>query len=242
MFKEHAKIKQALNKRNKFLAKFWLTDPEERFQLEPTFVGRKVLMIDAEDSFTEMFAQQLIAIGLMVTIRRFNTLGLFNLIDHAWDLIVIGPGPGDPQNSADPRIASMQKMIISLITKRVPFLAVCLSHQLLCLQLGLKLMRKIPSNQGVQRSIDYFGKPELVGFYNTFVALCSSNQAEKLNKNRIKVSRDIASSEVYALKSPYFASIQFHAESLLTCNGIEIITSLIKGILFYEGNDCLVES
>lgn len=242
MFKEHSIVQQALNNRNKFIAKFWLTEPEERFQLDSALVGRKVIMIDAEDSFTEMFAQQLAAIGLMVTIRKFNALGLLNLMDHSWDLVVMGPGPGNPQNSADPRIASMNKIMMSLIAKQVPFLAVCLSHQLLCLQLGLKLIRKFPPNQGMQREINYFGKHELVGFYNTFAAQCANNQAEHLNKNRIKVSRDIGSSEVYALKGPYFASMQFHAESLLTCNGIEIIASTIKGILNYESNDCLVES
>jgi phenazine biosynthesis protein phzE len=228
MFKEHSIVQQALNNRNKFIAKFWLTEPQERFQLESVFVGRKIIMIDAEDSFTEMFAQQLTAIGLEVTIRKFNTL---DLIDHHWDLVIMGPGPGDPQNTSDPRIASMNKIMISLIAKQIPFLAVCLSHQILCLQLGLKLIRKIPPNQGMQREINYFGQRELVGFYNTYAAQCSKNQAEYLNKDRIKVSRDIESSEVYALKGPYFASMQFHAESLLTCNGIDIIASTIKDIL-----------
>lgn len=239
MFKEHLIVQQALKKRNKFIAQFWFAEPRERFQLEPTLVGRKVIMVDAEDSFTEMFAQQLIAIGLVVTIHKFNA---FSLMDHPYDLVVMGAGPGNPQNIGDSRIASMNKIMQNLIAKQVPFLAVCLSHQLLCLQLGLKLIRKVPPNQGVQRKINYFGKHERVGFYNTFVAQCSENLTAHLSKNQIKVCRESKSSEVYALKGPYFASMQFHAESLLTCNGIDIIATTIKGLLDYESNHCLVES
>ncbi|MBE1114207.1 hypothetical protein IH744_27405, partial [Escherichia coli] len=50
---------------------------------------------------------------------------------------------------------------------RRPFLAVCLSHQVLSLCLGLDLQRRQEPNQGVQKQIDLFGAAERVGFYNT---------------------------------------------------------------------------
>src|SRR3989344_9436258 len=162
MFKDNPMAQAALSQRNNFLAQFWLSEPSARKQIEPRLVGRRVVMIDAEDAFTEMIAQQLEALGLLVTIRKsYET----TLLKGEEDIVVMGPGPGDPSNRRDPRIANLQNVMPQLLNKKQPFLAVCLSHQVLCLELGLKLVRRIPPNQGVQREIDFFGIPQLVGFY-----------------------------------------------------------------------------
>src|SRR3990167_6709434 len=99
MFKHHPVVQAMLNQRNEFVAKFWLTAPHERICFKPELVGLKVIMMDAEDTFTEMIAIKLKAIGLSVTICKTTDIKLLN--DH-WDLIVLGPGPGDPSNREDP--------------------------------------------------------------------------------------------------------------------------------------------
>ncbi|CAM5292943.1 hypothetical protein SVIOM74S_10104 [Streptomyces violarus] len=47
-------------------------------------------------------------------------------------------------------------------------LGVCLGHELIAAELGLEIVRKEVPYQGAQTEIDLFGRPETVGFYNSF--------------------------------------------------------------------------
>lgn len=228
MFKHKDVVLNKLKERNMKLANFWFLDSADRYYPDADLLRRKVLIIDAEDSFTRMIAQQLKSIGLDIIIKPFYINGL---LDDNWDLIVMGPGLGDPSNLADHRIAIMHRFINTLLKKQLPFLAICLSHQILCLTLGLLLIRCVPSNQGVQREINFFGKKELVGFYNTYVAQCCSNHIIDMENNIVSVSKNSYTNEVYGLQGKFFTSMQFHPESLLSRNGINIISSSIKRII-----------
>ncbi|AOJ64625.1 anthranilate synthase (plasmid) [Burkholderia ubonensis] len=225
---EESRVCAALNQRNYGIAGFWLAGADERIRPDPELRGRKVLMIDAEDAFTAMLSQQLSAVGLDVTTCRCDERDPF---ERDWDLIVMGPGPGDPRSTQDQRIASMRSAIGHLLRKQIPFFAVCLSHQILCLELGLEIEQRAIPNQGVQREIDYFGHRERVGFYNTYSAKCDHDEFALADGTPISVCRDVESGEVHGLRGRYFSSIQFHAESLLTQRGVDILSSNLKRIL-----------
>jgi len=221
-------VQAALGRRNSDVANFWLTDSSKRICVDPSLRGRRALIIDAEDAFTAMLAQQLEAIGLEVTIKSCTDPDLF---DSDCDVAVLGPGPGDPRDHRDRRVASLRQVMSELLARRKAFLAVCLSHQILCLELGLDLVPRAEPNQGVQREIDLFGSREWVGFYNSFVAKCEASAITVNGTGHVEVSRDLASNEVHALRGDRFASIQFHAESLLTRRGVDIIASNVKRVL-----------
>lgn len=228
MFKDLHQIREALSSRNNTLAQFWFSDPYDRTIANCVFSGKKVLMVDAEDTFTSMLAQQLLAIGLEVTIRHYHEP---NLLNGAWDLIILGPGPGDPRDINMLRIAHMREVIISLCAQKAPFFAICLSHQLLCLTLGFEIVQLSEPNQGTQREINLFGKRELVGFYNTFVAKTSNEMMSKMNQFSVEVCYDPLTKEIHALKGSHFVSLQFHPESILTQYGINIIANSVGGII-----------
>lgn len=222
----HPQVLETLRRRNEDIADFWLRDTA-CYAYSKRLVGAKALVIDAEDTFTSMLDHQLRAIGLTVTVRRFDEP--YEIADH--DLVVVGPGPGDPCDIADPKIASLDRVIGELLRRRRPFLAVCLSHQVLCRRLGLPVVRRTRPNQGVQQRIDLFGSSERVGFYNTFEA---RSAVDRLSMNRggpVEVSRDPATGEVHALRGRGFASMQFHAESLRTIDGVRILTDMAEGVL-----------
>ncbi len=222
----HPDVQAALDQRNVSISNFWLSGTVPA-TIQPILAGRKVLVVDAEDTFTAMLEYQLRSAGLSVTVRRYDEPYSFD----GYDLVVMGPGPGDPRVLDDPKIAHLRAAIDDLIERRQPFLAVCLSHQVLSLRLGLELVRRETPAQGEQREIDLFGVREQVGFYNTFMARCPVRWVDCGRAGAVEVSRDERSGEVHALRGTSFSSMQFHAESVLTKNGLGIVTQRLAELL-----------
>ncbi len=222
---EHPYVRDVLQRRRRGLAGFWLA--AEHTPPTPVSSSRRVLVVDAEDMFTAMIAAQLRSLGLTVTVRRWDE-------PYSWeadDLVVLGPGPGDPRDADDPRNSHLRGAIEALLAGRKPFLAVCLSHQLLSLVLGLDMRRGAVPHQGTQREIELFGENETVGFYNTFAAHSDTDKLDVPGVGPVEVSRDAGTGEVYALRGPGFASLQFHAESVLTRNGPALFAARIDETL-----------
>ncbi|MFD3869495.1 anthranilate synthase family protein [Streptomyces sp. NPDC058623] len=223
---DEPRVRAALRKRNDHLAAFWLAQEETAPACEPVLDGWRALVVDAEDTFTEMITRQLRSLGLRVEVCRFDEP--YSPAEH--DLVVLGPGPGDPRDAQDARMARLRDTVEELLARRQPFLAVCLSHQVLSTRLGLEVVRLDPPNQGVRREIDLFGVRQRVGLYNTFAAHGRDAVIDVPGVGRVEVGRDTSTGEVHALRGPFFASIQFHAESLLTENGPDIFAGLLVGL------------
>ncbi|MFG1811954.1 anthranilate synthase family protein [Streptomyces sp. NPDC049040] len=226
-FADHPRVLRALGLRNDSIADFWLSDTDTRASARPELAGRSVLVVDAEDTFTSMLDQQLRSLGLRVTVRRFDEA--YDFAGH--DLVVMGPGPGDPQEVAHPKMHHLHTAVDRLLREHRPFLAVCLSHQVLGLRLGLPLRRRTVPNQGVQKEIDLFGSAERVGFYNTFALVSEHDDFASDGHGPVRVSRDPASGEVHGLRGPGFASMQFHPESVLTREGPRILGGALAGLI-----------
>ncbi|MEE1782387.1 anthranilate synthase family protein [Streptomyces sp. SP17BM10] len=235
-FAEHPRVREALEQRNAGIADFWLREGAGRADAAggaggaggvAELIGRRVLIVDAEDTFTSMIGHQLGAMGLEVTVRRFDEP--YDTDDH--DLVVMGPGPGDPRDTGHPKIAHLRAAVSRLLREQRPFLAVCLSHQVLSTLLGLELARRDVPNQGVQKEIDLFGAPERVGFYNTFAARSDDDKITHPEFGVVELSRDAATGEVHALRGRGFASMQFHAESVLTRDGVRIVAGLLTEVV-----------
>ncbi|MGH3811007.1 MAG: anthranilate synthase family protein [Pseudonocardiaceae bacterium] len=233
------RVRAALRRRNGTLARYWFDTEEDRRRVHFGVAGRQALVLDAEDTFTAMLAQQLRSLELAVTVRPcVESVRL-----EEFDLVIAGPGPGDPRDSDDTRIGALWDIVGRLLRSDTPFLCVCLSHQVLASSLGLELVRKSSPAQGVQHEIDLFGRRERVGFYNTFAARSQHDVLHRVSlTGPVKVSRDQRSGEVHALRGPGFASTQFHPESLLTQNGIHILAELIGSALTGRRSDVLERS
>ncbi len=157
----------ALSSRNQRLAKFWLTD-QSGAAPAPSLTGKKVTILHGEDDFVNMLAHVFSVLGMSSHVVRHEEYqpGAF---DDA-DLVVVGPGPGDPREHDHPKIAAYRRAVDDLLGSGTPFLAVCLGHQVLCDVLGIPLAYKDIVFQGTQSSVGIEGREEKVGFYNTFVA------------------------------------------------------------------------
>lgn len=89
----------------------------------------------------------------------------------------------------------------------------------------MEVMRQEIPSQGVQEEINLFGERQLVGFYNTF----SARKEEEIPG--IQMSYDKGSGCIHALRSDQFASFQFHPESVLTKNGLQILGQTLTRLL-----------
>nr|WP_215909941.1 anthranilate synthase family protein [Streptacidiphilus fuscans] len=225
---ENHRVQRALNARRTNLSPFWLTMQTPAAQAP---AESHALVIDCEDTFTSMLAHLLRSLGHRVTVRRWDVPGLVEAVAAHDGPLVLGPGPGDPA-ADDPKMDAMRALVAQLAATGRPqgFLAVCLSHQLLCAALGLELHRKATPYQGAQERIELFGREQTVGFYNTFTARCDDATAEALAARGIEVSRDPLTGDVHALRGPGFAGLQFHPESVLTLDGVGIVRELTEGL------------
>ncbi|GLW13556.1 phenazine-specific anthranilate synthase component I [Streptomyces sp. NBRC 13847] len=223
------RVRAALDARRADLAPFWL-----RMQTTAPIaeLSGEALVIDAEDTFTAMLAHLLRTSGLGVTVRRFDEPGLREAARAHRGPVVLGPGPGDPSDAADPKMRLLRSLTAELVAQhRHGLLGVCLGHELLASELGLEVVRKEVPFQGAQERIDFFGRPETVGFYNTFTARCDDTTEAELAMHRVELSRDARTGEVHALRGPGFAGVQFHPESVLTLDGAAITAQLLAAVL-----------
>ncbi|MEU5309703.1 anthranilate synthase family protein [Streptomyces sp. NPDC021562] len=228
------RVRAALDGRRASLAPFWLRMQERTGEL----TGH-ALVVDGEDTFTAMLAHLLRSGGLDVTVRRYDEPGLrAAVLAHAGP-VVLGPGPGDPSDLRDPKMRFLRELTASVVREhRHGVLGVCLGHELIAAELGLEIVRKEVPHQGAQTTVDLFGRPETVGFYNSFTARCDEDAARELAAHGVEVSR-AANGEVHALRGPRgaggalknaVAGVQFHPESVLTLNGVSVVRELVAGL------------
>ncbi|WP_103509747.1 anthranilate synthase family protein [Streptomyces sp. SM13] len=220
------RVRAALDDRRGSLAPFWL-----RMQERVRDLAGHALVVDGEDTFTAMLAHLLRASGLDVSVRRYDEPGLREVVRAHEGPVVLGPGPGNPGDLTDPKMRLLREITAELVRDhRHGLLGVCLGHELIAAELGLEIARKAVPYQGAQTRIELFGRPETVGFYNSFTARCDGPAAAELAAHGIEVSRDEESGELHALRGPGFASVQFHPESVLTVRGSAIVTELLAGL------------
>ncbi|MGH3715896.1 MAG: anthranilate synthase family protein [Micromonosporaceae bacterium] len=211
-------VTDILQLRNKYLSRFWTQD-QEGGRLVADAPGKSILVIDNEDEFTYMLRHVLSHLGYDVTIRDYDDP---ELTLTGSDLVLVGPGPGDPLDPDDPKMRRVHEIVRSLLASGTRFLAVCLGHQVVCHQLGMEVVAVDPPLQGVQETVDLFGRQEPVGFYNTFFAMRPETAPDGV---QIAAEPD---GRVIALRSERFATFQFHVESVLTSNSATILREALE--------------
>ena len=212
----------ALNARNRRLSRFWLTDqggspPDRRL------AGKSVVILDGADDFVNMLRHVLGVLGMTTTVVRHEDYAP-GVLD-GFDLVIVGPGPGDPRDGNDPKMANLRAAVAELMAAERPFLAVCLGHQALCHHLGIELTYKDIVFQGTQSPVTIDGRTERVGFYNTFVGRAAEAPAG------VELEADVQTGDIHALRGQHFRGIQFHAESILTEHGYDLLHEIVVELL-----------
>ncbi len=215
----------ALNARNRRLSTFWLTDQSDA-NPDPRLAGRSVVILDGEDDFVNMLRHVLGVFGMTSEVVRQEDY-VAGCLD-GFDLVIVGPGPGDPRDGDDPKMQRMRAAVQALLASGQPFLAVCLGHQSLCHELGIPLFYKDIVFQGTQSPVAIDGRTERVGFYNTFVGRAPDGSPLP---DGVRVDADPESGDIHHLVGPHYRGIQFHAESILSQHGYDVLHHLVSELL-----------
>jgi phenazine biosynthesis protein phzE len=223
---ESSEVRAALAARNDGLARFWLDSRSPGALVVPSLLDRRALIVDGEDTFTAMLAHVLKALGLAVTVVPWSA----PVDQAAFDLVVVGPGPGDPSDLSDPKMVAMRALARDLLVAGRPVLGVCLGHEILAVLLGLTVTRRESPYQGLARDVDLFGTSRRVGFYSSFAAVAPSDSLTTPH-GTVTVARDPADGAVHALRGRSFAGVQFHPESVLSRDGVAVLADLLRTLL-----------
>ena len=217
-------VHHLLTSRNATLSRFWL-DPQPA-PPSPGPGSPRITVLDAEDDFTAMLAHVVRSLGFAVDLRSWTDA---EELAGVPGIAVLGPGPGDPRQVGDPRIRSLRAFARRRLAAHAPTLAVCLGHQVVAAELALRLERLPAPHQGVQHDIHLFGQRRTVGFYNSYVALAPRHTPAEL-----AVSADPRTGWVHALRRPALATLQFHAESVLTTEGPQILREQLSWLTAHQ--------
>ena len=95
--------------------------PLSAFAPDATGSGRKVLLIDHDDSFVHMLADYFRQVGASVTVVRH--VHAQEMLKKNWDLLVLSPGPGRPEDFG------ISKTIGTALDGKLPIFGVCLGVQ-----------------------------------------------------------------------------------------------------------------
>jgi len=217
-------IIETLVQRNQNLSNFWFFKQESGGIVR---VGKQlsITIIHNEDDFVYMLRHMFTCMGIATTVVRYDQ---YDLQRDSGDITLLGPGPGNPNETGVPKIARNMEIADALLKSRKKALFICLGHQILCKALGFEVRRKARPLQGSQLRVDLFGREELVGFYNTFAPRTAAILPEL--EKAILPELD----ELIGVRGSHFVGFQFHPESLLTKNGYTILQETVRHLLGAE--------
>lgn len=191
--------------------------------------GRRVLLIDYEDSFVHTLANYIRQTGATVTTLRHG-FSVETFERERPDLVVLSPGPGRPNDFQVPQT------VRDCLQRQIPLFGVCLGLQGIVEALGGTLGVLNPPQHGkssevrvtVQDSKLFQSLPETfpIGRYHSLYALPDQLPSE------LKVTALSHDNVIMAIEhcSLPIAAVQFHPESIMTLAG-DVGLTIIQNVL-----------
>lgn len=182
-----------------------------------------VIVIDNFDSFTFNLVQYFQMIGREVEVFRNDAMTAADVIQKAPALIVLSPGPSDPDH------AGICLEIIKLATVRpTPILGVCLGHQAIGQACGGKVVRApvpvhgktadvVHQQEGLFRGLP---SPLQATRYHSLVI-----DPDSLSQTELAVTATTPDGIIMGVRHRTLPieGVQFHPESVLTQHGLDML-------------------
>jgi anthranilate synthase len=190
--------------------------PLSTFAPDATGSGKQVLLIDHDDSFVHMLADYFRQVGASVTVVRY-VHALDMLRQKTWDLLVLSPGPGRPEDFG------IKKTIEAALQNKLPVFGVCLGVQAIGEYFGGELGQLTHPAHGRPSRVQVRGGRLMRNLPNEIVI----GRYHSLHVERdsmpdvLSVTASTEDGVAMALehKTLPVAGVQFHPESLMSLGG-----------------------
>jgi len=186
----------------------------------------KILLIDNYDSFTFNLYHYISSLGVKVEVIRNDKINSKEIIRKKYDKIVISPGPGNPNQSGN------CISILKSLHKKLPFLGVCLGHQIIGQVFGSKIIQAKKLMHGKTSKIISKKTGILKNLPKNFEA--TRYHSLIIDKKTLSKDLEITAETKDGLimgvkhKKHNVHGVQFHPESIKTKLGIKILKNFIK--------------
>ena len=185
----------------------------------------KILLIDNYDSFTFNLYHYLSSLKTKVDVIRNDKITSKEIIKNKYNKIVISPGPGNPNQSGN------CLNILKTLHQEIPFLGVCLGHQIIGQVFGGKIIKAKNLMHGKTSKIKHDKKGLFKNIQNNFEATrYHSLVVDRTNfpKNLI-ITAETKNRTIMGLmhKEYDIHGFQFHPESISTKMGMKLIRNFI---------------
>lgn len=190
-----------------------------------------ILMIDNYDSFTYNIVQYFGELQQDITVWRNDQISLDDIKTLAPDIIVIGPGPCDPDR------AGISLDIIDTFKGIIPILGICLGHQAIGQAFGGQVVKAgevmhgrlsavYHNNHGVFADLP---NPTQATRYHSLV-VDKHSLPDCLEMTAWTQHTDGSIEEIMGFRHKEFAveSVQFHPESILSEAGYHLLNNFLK--------------
>ena len=185
-----------------------------------------ILLIDNYDSFSYNLVQLVGTVNSDVKVIRNDALSVSQIKALEPTHILLSPGPGYPQN------AGVCIETVARLGRSIPMLGVCLGHQAICQAFGAtishakQLMHGKQSNVCLDPSCPIFHdmpKKIEVARYHSLAARTDTIP------DCLVMTAATADHEIMAVMHREYPiyGVQFHPESILTPNGMQIIRNFL---------------
>ncbi len=186
----------------------------------------KVLLIDNYDSFTFNLYHYISSIGVKVNVVRNDKITAKDVKKNKYNKIVISPGPGNPNQSGN------CINILKSLHKEIPFLGVCLGHQIIGQVFGSKITQAKKLMHGKISKI----KSKKIGILKNLPKTFEATRYHSLiiDKKTLSDSLEITAETEDGLimgvqhKQYNIHGVQFHPESIKTKLGMKILKNFIN--------------
>ena len=186
----------------------------------------KVLLIDNYDSFTFNLYHYISSLNVKVDVVRNDKINSKEIIKKKYDKIVISPGPGNPNQSGN-----CIKILKSLY-KELPFLGVCLGHQIIGQVFGSKIVQARKLMHGKTSKIISKKIGILKNLPNTFEATRYHSLVidKKTLSKDLEITAETKDGIIMGVQHKKFNihGVQFHPESIKTKFGMKILKNFIN--------------
>jgi len=187
---------------------------------------RPMVVIDNYDSFTYNLVQYLGMLGAKLAVFRNDEIDLPGLEKVQLSHLIISPGPCTPTE------AGISVSAIRHFAGRIPILGVCLGHQCLGEAFGGRVIRAPRLMHGKTSLIYHDGRDIFQGIPSPFEATRYHSLIVERDTlpDCLEIAAQTAVGEIMGLRHKRLAvfGVQFHPESILTSEGMNLLQNFIK--------------